>query len=66
VATRPQQRLHRLFDDQHVGPASTTLSIRVAERADTRSLDALLARADSALYRAKDDGRDCTRADSRT
>jgi PleD family two-component response regulator len=37
------------------------LSIGVAELADTRSLDALLARADTALYAAKDGGRDCTR-----
>ncbi|HEX2804613.1 MAG TPA: GGDEF domain-containing protein, partial [Kineosporiaceae bacterium] len=61
VATRLQERLRHLFEHDQVGPALTTLSIGVAELADTRSLDALLARADTALYNAKDEGRDCTR-----
>ena len=62
VAGRLQERLRELLHDGHLGPAVTTLSIGVAELTDTRSLDALLARADSALYEAKDQGRDCTRA----
>jgi diguanylate cyclase (GGDEF)-like protein len=66
VATRLQQQLRQRSDNDRIGAAWTTLSIGVAERADTRSLDALLARADSALYNAEDAGRDCTRAYART
>jgi diguanylate cyclase (GGDEF)-like protein len=61
VAARLQERLRHLFEHDQLGPALTTLSIGVAELDDTRSLDALLARADTALYNAKDEGRDCTR-----
>jgi diguanylate cyclase (GGDEF)-like protein len=61
VANRLQERLRELFEHDQIGPAVITLSIGVAELADTRSLDALLARADTALYNAKDGGRDCTR-----
>jgi diguanylate cyclase (GGDEF)-like protein len=62
VATRLQEQLRVLFDEGRVGPGVTTLSIGVAELTDARSLDALLARADTALYSAKNEGRDCTRA----
>ncbi|HEX2810869.1 MAG TPA: GGDEF domain-containing protein, partial [Kineosporiaceae bacterium] len=39
-------------------PSRPTLSIGVAEITDTRNLDALVARADIALYTAKNHGRD--------
>jgi diguanylate cyclase (GGDEF)-like protein len=61
VAIGLQQHLQQLFAQTGVGPVGTTLSIGVAGLDDARSLDALLARADMALYTAKDQGRDCTR-----
>jgi len=62
VATRLQSRLNRYFQQTAVGAIPATLSIGVAELTDTRSLDALLARADIALYTAKRDGRNCIRS----
>ena len=62
VAARLQSRLNRFFGDSGVGPVPATLSIGVAEIADTRSLDALLAHADVALYAAKRAGRNCVRS----
>ena len=62
VAARLQSRLNRFFQDTSVGPVPATLSIGVAGITDTRSLDALLARADIALYTAKREGRNCIRS----
>jgi diguanylate cyclase (GGDEF)-like protein len=62
VAARLQSRLNRFFRDTSVGPVPATLSIGVAGITDTRSLDALLARADIALYTAKREGRNCIRS----
>ena len=46
------------------GICHVTVSMGVASaRATDPSIDAILARADAALYRAKADGRDCIRTD---
>jgi diguanylate cyclase (GGDEF)-like protein len=44
------------------GVVQASLSVGVAEVAGARNLSASLARADTALYRAKNAGRGCTRA----
>ena len=62
LAARLQSRLNRFFRDTSVGPVPATLRIGVAGITDTRSLDALLARADIALYTAKREGRNCIRS----
>jgi PleD family two-component response regulator len=41
------------------GPVSVTLSLGVAERAESDDLTTLLARADQVLYAAKHAGRNC-------
>jgi len=47
-------------------PGGITLSLGVAEHCAADSVDSLVARADVALYAAKQDGRDCVRAGETT
>ncbi|MCB9616311.1 MAG: GGDEF domain-containing protein [Sandaracinus sp.] len=52
------ERLRRAAHEIHVGERPLTVSIGVAQRRDSESHDALLGRADDALYDAKRAGRD--------
>jgi diguanylate cyclase (GGDEF)-like protein len=53
---------HAERDAGEEGLPATTVSIGVAERRPGEPLAALLVRADAALYRAKNGGRNCTSA----
>lgn len=46
-------------------PGGITLSLGVAEHGPDDSVDSLVGRADAALYKAKEDGRNCVRVDGR-
>ncbi len=58
VAERLREAIEQTGVDGPTGPVAVTVSIGVAELATDDGLDALLGRADAALYRAKEGGRD--------
>ena len=57
VAERLRQSLHNESIQTEAGPMRITISIGVAEMTDTDNLKSLIARADGALYEAKNSGR---------
>jgi diguanylate cyclase (GGDEF)-like protein len=58
VAERLREAIKQTGVDGPTGPVAVTVSIGIAELATDDGLDALLGRADAALYRAKEGGRD--------
>lgn len=68
IATRLRSAVcsHAFFDGSSgaAAPPGVSISCGIAQYRDTDTLDTLLARADRALYRAKENGRDCIMADT--
>jgi diguanylate cyclase (GGDEF)-like protein len=66
-ALRVAEKLRTEVDDARNpnpdAPAHVTLSLGVAERRPGESIEALIGRADNALYAAKSEGRNCVRSD---
>ncbi len=59
VAQRIRQMVAEIVMETEQGPLSFTISIGIAEVRDNEEIEAILKRADSALYEAKKNGRNC-------
>lgn len=63
AAFQAAEKIRQEIAAAHLTPhQSVTVSLGVAELQEAETLDALVGRADKALYRAKESGRNCTRS----